>query len=744
MSAMLLLAALCPLAAWADTAAQGAVYASEEGPIGKVVRLLSEMKAQVETEAQQDMLAYNKYMCWCTTNRKEKTLAIESAKQQIADHTMFLEEAAGTEAQLKTAIEGLTADIAEDQEALQSATGIREEENEKFKGQEADMKETRGLLKQAVDTLSKVQLVQKPHQTDVKRAATALMQVHDIMKHRLPSYGSVMQQDLFDVLGSLQGIAQDKAPLGSRLLDAARASERGAAAFQQGSLLPWEKTEEQLGAEKKKNGLVGAASGAKSYNARSGSILGILGQMQDDFSRDLAKAMYDEFNALVSFQKLKSAKISEIHIATTTKARKEKALSDLRADVANAKEDKAALEDALAADEAFLSELEKSCKEEDEEYNRRLAVRTEEIRALAETLKILAADEARATFSRSSLGNASLSFVQKAVSDAGRSESQLEAQDRAAERAMQRIAKVAQKHKDWALVSLAVRTRLDSFTEVVEVMDKMLAELQAQQKQEYQQWESCKTNIDGTEDDITVKTQEKKDLDEVHTSLVDKLATLSTDTETLKKEVAEDERSLKDAGEDRKAENQLYQTSVMDQRAAVNILKKALERLKAFYAAEGAFAQTQQEPGAAAPPPPPAGRAYEKSAGASGVLQVIMKIISDAESTEKELDVSENAAQNRYAEIVRDLTASIEANRNAIEEKASQTASTEVEKSETDEAQLSNGEELEGLGRLLKSHHLECDFLLKYFDIRQQARAEEVDAITDAKAILSGADFGKK
>merc|ERR1719162_356574 len=113
---------------------------------------------------------------------------------------MFLEEAAGTEAQLKTAIEGLTVDIAEDQEALQSATGIREEENEKFKGQETDMKETRGLLKQAVDTLSKVQLVQKPHQADVKRAATALMQVHDIVKHRLPSYGSVMQQDLFDVL----------------------------------------------------------------------------------------------------------------------------------------------------------------------------------------------------------------------------------------------------------------------------------------------------------------------------------------------------------------------------------------------------------------------------------------------------------------------------------------------------------------------------------------------------------------
>jgi len=51
--------------------------------------------------------------------------------------------------------------------------------------------------------------------------------------------------------------------------------------------------------------------------------------------------------------------------------------------------------------------------------------------------------------------------------------------------------------------------------------------------------------------------------------------------------------------------------------------------------------------------------------------------------------------------------------------------------------------ELEKLGELLKAHHLDCDFVLKFFDLRQRARAEEMDAIKDAKAILSGANFGK-
>ena len=65
------------------------------------------------------------------------------------------------------------------------------------------------------------------------------------------------------------------------------------------------------------------------------------------------------------------------------------------------------------------------------------------------------------------------------------------------------------------------------------------------------------------------------------------------------------------------------------------------------------------------------------------------------------------------------------------------------EKSETQGGQLSNEEELAKLSDLLKAHHLDCDFVVKYFDMRQTARQEEIDSIKDAKAILSGADFGK-
>merc|ERR1712238_36457 len=46
-----------------------------------------------------------------------------------------------------------------------------------------------------------------------------------------------------------------------------------------------------------------------------------------------------------------------------------------------------------------------------------------------------------------------------------------------------------------------------------------------------------------------------------------------------------------------------------------------------------------------------------------------------------------------------------------------------------------------GTDKNMASLHAECDWLLKYFDARKEARAGEVDSLTKAKAVLSGADY---
>merc|ERR1719507_1427142 len=41
----------------------------------------------------------------------------------------------------------------------------------------------------------------------------------------------------------------------------------------------------------------------------------------------------------------------------------------------------------------------------------------------------------------------------------------------------------------------------------------------------------------------------------------------------------------------------------------------------------------------------------------------------------------------------------------------------------------------------LKSLHMECDWLLKYYSVRKEARTSEVESLEKAKAVLSGADY---
>lgn len=730
----LLLASLCAgllspvLAARTRQPAASSAISADMRPIRKVITLIQEMKVQAEKDAEADSVAYEKYMCWCTTNRKEKTAAITNAEQRIDELSIALDEGKAKEGAFKSEIASLADDIGSDKDALATATSVREKEKEAFLAEEADMKETRSLLAQAIEVLAKVQLLQKQGhaaENERQRAAEMLVQLRSVIQERLPKFRDVMQRDLFDVFGSLPSGAQEPHAF------------RGA--FQQVQLLPWEKTEEQLGKEAKPNDLNGLSSGAKSYNSRSGSIAGMLEEMGDEFARDLFEAQKQDLEKEAEFQNLRAAKLGEIKAASDRKGQKEASLAATLDQAAKDVEEKQSTEEATAADQAFMATLEKNCASEDDEYKSRAAIRSEEIRALGEVLKILTDDTARDLYAKTE------SFVQLGAISSGQASTQASAQARAVQRAVQRIAKTANKGHSWALLSLAVRMQLDVFTKVKETMDKMLAELAKQQKEEYAKWESCKKNIDETEDSIKEGDNLKEDLGEKHQAVSDEIQTLTSEIAQLQKDIADVEISLKQAGEDRKAQNGVYQTSIADQRATTNILMKAQERLATFYSLEQtgtrAHREVRQEPGAAAPPPPASGKAYSKSALSGGVMQLLAKIIKDAEVAEKELEMSEQKAQEDYAAFVQTAGSTIEANRDAVRQREARLAQSKGEKSETEQAQLANDDDLAKLGDLLKAHHVGCDYLLKYFDVRQQARAEEIDAIKDAKAILSGSNF---
>jgi len=682
-----------------------------EDPVTKVVKLLKEMKSTTESEAKEDEDIYSKMNCWCETNDKEKTEAIKVAEGRIESLGAAIETGTARSAELATMIDGLKDEMASDQDALAQAVALRKSDKEDFDAEDADLSESSALLKEALEVLSKVQLIQGKKQAITPEA---LVQVKTLVSKALApkgkkvgqAYYNIMQKDLWDMFGSMGGAAPQRVVTGL--------SQESAP--------------------------TGAAAGAKSYNSRSGGIFGLLETMQEQMDRDLAAAHKAENAATASFQKLKAAKDGEIAAAAKSIEEKSTEMADTNQKVAEAKQDLEDTKDALDSDTKFLMDLKDRCKTAAADYASRSATRQDEIVAIGETIQILTEDEARDLIGKR------VFFMQLRMHRQGAGSAELSTRQHAASQLLQ----VAKRHSGtaggWQMALLAVSTQIDGFAKVKQMMDKMVVELKKQQGEEYEKHESCKQDLDSNEDSTMEKEAEQKDLDAKHTGLEGQLEQLTNDLADLATQVKEAHIAMKQAGESRKSENHEFQQVVSDQRATIEILNKALDRLKSFYAKESLLAVgsrvSKQEPGAAVAPPPPAGKEYKKNGMSGGVMGLLGKIIQDAQAADAEAVSGEQKSQQAYATFVANTNDMLDTYEKSIAGKTEAKDKGTSDLLTTKQDLSSVGTALDDLKNENKALHLSCDYLVKNFNIRQTARQEEVEAIQEAKSILSGADFG--
>ena len=122
-------------------------------------------------------------------------------------------------------------------------------------------------------------------------------------------------------------------------------------------------------------------------------------------------------------------------------------------------------------------------------------------------------------------------------------------------------------------------------------------------------------------------------------------------------------------------------------------------------------------------------------------MSMIQQIIADAKAMEAEAIRAEEDAQKAYEDFVKETNASIEAKSEDIVNKSESKAKAEADLVEAKESKEATMLELEQLSNYNAQLHQSCDFVMKNFELRQTARDEEVEALKQAKAILSGAKF---
>mmetsp|Transcript_14715 Transcript_14715/g.26116 ORF Transcript_14715/g.26116 Transcript_14715/m.26116 type:complete len:764 (+) Transcript_14715:92-2383(+) len=715
-----------------------------KNPVKRVVALLGKMKAELTAEAGKESEMYDKMVCWCETNDKEKTKAIADAEALMSSLESDIKAKAAKMGELETEIAATKKQIAADTDSLKTATAIREKEAAEFNAEEKDMLQVLTNLKNAIAILGKhhsafLQL-DSPIMASVRAVLQDVALKYDLLSGDHPQSarrGAQRPVAAFLALDAKQGITEQllktlggdqeegiPVNLAAHLLaESVKKSPTGSAFMQASAKAP----------------------GYESYSARSTTIFGILNQMKEEFEASMSQSQKDELKAQEDFQALSTTKAEQIAAAKekldvmeTESAANSKALGD-------DKDDLAATSAQRSADVEFLRNLKLTCQDLDRKYEERTTTRAEEVKAVSEAIAVLTEDDAREHLAkttsflqeRSSADSAARARRSRAMAFLwSKAREPSFADDLLAEWHGRSSPRSSARSANSKLATLAVSVQLDSFTKVKEMMDKMVADLKAEQADEVQFKAKCGEDMNSNEKETFDKKEQKSDLEAKIDTLDKSISTLKDEIAAANKDIKYNEDEIAKASETREKETAEFKIVIADQRATQDILAKAIKRLEAFYGEKPSFLQ-----GAAhvSQTPPVKFDAYATNAGSSTVLGLLAQIVEDSKKLEADATTAETTSQADYEAFVATSQDSIASLQKMVTEKTMSVSQAGVDRSQADSDLASTNDELATLSEVLADLHGQCDFVLKNFEIRQKARGEEIAAILSAKAILSGA-----
>merc|ERR1719321_2350765 len=108
----------------------------------------------------------------------------------------------------------------------------------------------------------------------------------------------------------------------------------------------------------------------------------------------------------------------------------------------------------------------------------------------------------------------------------------------------------------------------------------------------------------------------------------------------------------------------------------------------------------------------------------------------------KDMEYAEKTDQDDYAKLMSESEATRKQDSKSITDKSAAKAELETKVVGTKEELSSGKEELSIIQTTISDLHGSCDFIVQNYDLGKEARGNEVEALKNAKAMLSGANFG--
>merc|ERR1719252_336721 len=495
------------------------------------------------------------------------------------------------------------------------------------------------------------------------------------------------------------------------------------------------------------------------YAPQAGQIVGILQQMTATMEKELAAITDAENKSIADFEAMVAAKTKEINSLTKEIEVKTARIGELGVQLVTEKEDLDDTSKQLKEDEQFLKDLERDCGVKDEEHALNQKIRSEELLALSDTIKLLNDDDSLELFKKTLPTPAFLQVAATAQTVKARALSTLQ-----------------KSSGDFRLnlIALALKGKKVSFDKVISMIDDMVSLLKKEQIDDDDKKSYCEQTIDQTEDkikelELTISDLNKaiEDAKEGISTLTEEIAALEDGVKALDKQVAE-------ATSQRKEEHAENKETVANDSAAKEIIALAKNRLNKFYNPKmykpapkrvlseeeritvnmgGTLAPTAAPGGIAgtgvtalaqvAPPPPPEtfGAYTKKGEESTGVIAMMDMMIADLDKEIQETETEEKENQAEYETFMDESAKKRASDAKSIEDKESAKADRQASLIKAEEEKKVKMTEAMNTHKYLGEVHADCDWLLTNFESRKEARAGEVDAMTKAKAVLSGADY---
>jgi len=688
--------------AGAFSVTSGFAAGSGANPVRKVVNLLQAMQKKVAEEGEKAEVLYQKYLCYCQSSSGDLSGSVAAAEAKVPQLGSSIEAAASRKAQLEGDLKSHQGDREAAKRTMAEATGIRSKEKAVFDKALAENKANLDALRKAVAAIEKGMAG-----SFLQTAAAGLLQA---LVRGMPDMANSDRQEVVAFLSGQQG---------------------------------------------------------NDYSPASGEILGILKQMTDEMMKDQEELIATEKAAVEGYKGLMAAKQKEIGILQGSIEEKLSRVANLGVEIITMKNDQEDTAAALEGDKKFAADLKKNCAEKTTIHEKEKQTRAQETVALADTIKILNDDDALELFKKT-LPSDSVSFEQL-------QESRLELQVRARS-ALAHMTPGQRGRTDFIL--LALQGKQIGFDKVIKLINDLVATLKAEQDDDNHKKEYCQAQFDHLDDKKKGLERSISDVEAVIEEAKEGIATLTEEIKALGASIAALDKSVAEATEQRSAEHAEHKELMASNGAAKELILFAMNRLRKFYdarlykaaperelsrgdriyeneggeiptAAPGGIANTgitalvqlASTRGVPVPPPETAAAYKKKSGGSAGVISMMDLLVQDLD---KDMEVSateEKNAKSGYEQLISESADKRRQDSKSLVDKQSAKADLQSALEENQGGKKAAERDLMGTMKYIAALHAECDWLQEYWTVRKAARSDEVGALENAKAVLSGADY---